>query len=101
MITLTALTMRMASCEKYRLGKIGDQMGIAELQRIKDARPQTDMLHRILTALLTTLEQPPAGTRPIVDITYSVWYLGDHDLCRHLLETLAACPLSPSELSQI
>jgi hypothetical protein len=82
-------------------GKIGDQMGIAELQRIRNARPQTDMLHRILTALLATLEQPPTGTRPIVDITYSIWYLGDDDLCRHLLENLAACPLSPSELSQI
>ena len=82
-------------------GKIGDQMGIAELQRIKNACPQTDMLHRILTALLATLEQPPTGTRPIVDISYSVWYLGDDDLCRHLLENLAACPLTPTEQSQI
>jgi hypothetical protein len=76
-------------------------MGIAELQRIRNARSQSDTLHRILTALLATLEQPPTGTRPIVDITYSIWYLGDDDLCRHLLENLADCPLSPSELSQI
>ncbi|GEO41530.1 hypothetical protein GGE65_006696 [Skermanella aerolata] len=76
-------------------------MAIAELQRIKNACPPTDPLHRILSALLAALEKPRTEDRSLVDITYSFWYLGDDALCRHLLENLAGCPLSPAELSQI
>jgi len=76
-------------------------MGIAELHRMMSTRPQPEALHRLLGALLASLEQPADKNRPLIDITYSVWYLGDDNLCRHLLENLAACPLSPSEQSQI
>jgi hypothetical protein len=51
--------------------------------------------------LLAILQQPAEQGRPLVEATYSVWYLGDDNLCRHLLENLAACPLTPSEQSQI
>ena len=77
-------------------------MGIAELHRMMmsaEARP--DPLHRLLATLISLLEQPADKNRPLVNATYSVWYLGDDRLCRHLLENLAACPLTPSEQSQI
>ena len=76
-------------------------MGIAELNRLMNTRPQPDTLHRLLTTLLTILEQPADQSRPLVNATYSVWYLGDDNLCRHLLENLTACALTPSEQSQI
>ena len=67
-------------------------MGISELNRMMSTRPHPDTLHRLLGSLLTILEQPADTNRPLVDATYSVWYLGDDNLCRHLLENLAACP---------
>src|SRR3954464_9649995 len=76
-------------------------MGIEELKRLMNTRPQPDTLHRLLTALLTILEQPADQSRPLVNATYSVWYLGDDNLCRLLLENLTACALTPSEQSQI
>jgi hypothetical protein len=80
---------------------IEEPMGIAELTRLMNARPQPDPLHRLLGSLLTILEQPAEQDRPLVNATYSVWYLADDNLCRHLLENLAASPLTPSEQSQI
>ena len=77
-------------------------MGISELNRMMSTRPHPDTLHRLLGSLCSAiLEQPADTNRPLVDATYSVWYLGDDNLCRHLLENLAACPLTPSEQSQI
>jgi hypothetical protein len=80
---------------------IEEQMGIAELHRMMNAESRPAPLHRLLSTLLTILEQPADTNRPLVNATYSVWYLGDDNLCRHLLENLAACPLTPSEQSQI
>ena len=76
-------------------------MGIAELNRLMNTRPQPDTLHRLLTTLLNILEQPADQSRPLVNATYSVWYLGDDNICRHLLENLTACALTQSEQSQI
>jgi hypothetical protein len=78
-----------------------EPMGIAELTRLMNARPQPDPLHRLLGTMLTILDQPAEQDRPLVNATYSIWYLSDDTLCRHLLENLAACPLTPTEQSQI
>ena len=76
-------------------------MGIAELtpddERPLSARPASSITCHIAYHTRTAGEQ----NRPLVNATYSVWYLGDDNLCRHLLENLAACPLTPSEQSQI
>jgi hypothetical protein len=80
---------------------IEEQMGITELSRMMKAQSRPDTLHRLLAKLVTILDQPTDTNRPLVDATYSVWYLADDNLCRHLLENLAACPLTPSEQSQI
>jgi hypothetical protein len=58
-------------------------------------------VHRLISTLLTTLEQPATGNRPLIDVTYSAWYLGDDKTCQQLLENLAGCPLTESERPQI
>src|SRR3954452_21867374 len=80
---------------------IEEQMGITELSRMMNTQSRPDPLHRLLATFVTILDQPADTNRPLVDATYSVWYLGDDNLCRHLLENLATCPLTPSEQSQI
>ena len=76
-------------------------MGIAELHRMMSSQSGSTPVHRLISTLLATLEQPATGNRPLVDVTYSAWYLGDDKTCQQLLENLAGCPLTESERPQI
>jgi hypothetical protein len=76
-------------------------MGITELHRMLSSQSKATPVNRLLSSLLSTLEQPADNNRPLVNATYSAWYLGDDAICLQLLEHLANCPLTESERPQI